>query len=409
MKTCTYPLLLDGALGTALLAAGMPAGACPEEWILADAAHENVVRTLVRAYLDSGARFVYTPTFGANPSVLQNHSLAHKTAEFNRRLARLTREAVDDSQTGAVVVGDLSPSGRFLAPMGDASFEELVLLYREQISALNESVDAFVCETNLQLADARAALFAAREIAPEKPFFASFTLAGDTTTLGGTDVKSAAVTLFSLGAKAVGVNCSGGPETMQVALGALSLLRPKERLLLAKPNAGLPDENGAFSLSPDEFAEGAFALFELGADLLGGCCGTSPEYVRALAERLPDAPAERAGAAIDRLICSERQVFDADALVFSEPIVPSEELFSHPAFGGEALHLHFDSEESVRAAEQLFCYLQSTALCFSATRAEYLERALFSYQGRAAVVADNLTEKEKEHILTTYSPVLQKG
>ncbi|MBQ2730586.1 MAG: homocysteine S-methyltransferase family protein [Clostridia bacterium] len=407
--TKTYPLLLDGALGTSLIAAGLPSGACPEAWILESAEHEQVVRSLVRRYVESGSRFVYTPTFGANAATLQNHSLSHRTTELNRRLAALVREEIDLLGVAVTVVGDLSPTGRFLAPMGDATFEELVGLYREQIAAMNELVDAFVCETNLQLADARAALFAARLVDPQKPFFASFTLAGDTTTLGGTDVRAAAVSLFSLGAHAVGVNCSTGPEAMQPAVGALSLLRPKGRYILAKPNAGLPDSEGHFSLSPEEFAQKAALLVPLGADLIGGCCGTSPDYLAALAKVLPTDVTERAGAAIDTLICSERCVFDAAKLTFPEPITVDDNTLFSLDFSAEALHLYFADVASAARAAELFCYLPSTALCFSAASAEALEAALFVYQGRAAVCMDNLSEKEKEHISTTYSPVLQKG
>lgn len=407
MKKVTYPLLLDGALGTSLMAAGMPSGACPEAWILESEAHEDVVRGLVRAYLDAGARFVYTPTFGANASTLAAHGLEHRTAEFNARLARLVREEVGEAEV--CVVGDLSPTGRFLAPMGDASFSELVDIYREQIQAQNEYVDAFVCETNLQLCDARAALFAARSVACEKPFFASFTLAGERTTLGGTDVCAAAVTLFSLGATAVGINCSTGPEAMQAAVGALSLCRPDGKWILAKPNAGLPDAEGRFTLSPEEFAASAATLVSLGADLIGGCCGTDARYLAALADALPQSAPTRAAAAIDNLLCSERRVFEFDALSFGEAVAVGADYMERIDFGAECLHLSFENEESLAFAQELFGYLPGTALCFSAKNADLLERALFAYQGRAAVDVSNLCEKEKEHILTTYFPVKLKG
>ncbi len=409
MKRNTYPLLLDGALGTTLIAAGMPSGICPEAWILKDAQTRRVVQDLVRAYLRAGSRFIYTPTFGANAAVLANHSLAHRTGEINDALARLVREVVNEEAPSAVVGGDLSATGRFLAPMGDAAFDELTEIYREQIAALSPYVDAFVCETNLQLADTRAALLAARKLCADKPFFASFTLSGDTTTLGGTDVRAAAVSLFSLGARAVGVNCSTGPEAMQTAVGALSLLRPEGCLILAKPNAGLPDSDGNFSLSPEAFASAAAALVPLGADLIGGCCGTSPKYIEALAAALPSEVPERPSAAIDRLLCSERAVFDADAISFPEAMPADETLLASLDFSAEALHLYFASPQSVSHAAEAFCYLPNTAFCFSAADAETLAAALRAYQGRAAVRTDNLSEKEKEHILTTYSPVLQKG
>ena len=404
----TTPLILDGALGTSLIRAGMPAGSCPEEWILESAEHENVVRDLVRSYVRAGSRAVYTPTFGANASVLSSHGLSHRAAEFSSRLARLVRETVSEFGFPVSVFGDLSPTGRFLAPMGDATFDELVAVYKEQISAMAPYADAFISETNLQLADARAALFAAKSVCPEKDFFATFTLSSDFVTLGGTDVRSAAVILFSLGARGVGLNCSMGPAAMQTAIGALSLLRPEQGCILAKPNAGLPDEHGNFSLSPEAFAAEAKPLFSLGADLLGGCCGTSPEYVRALSSALEGERAERASAAISDLLASERGVFELPAS-FPEPLPADENLMAKLDFSAESLHLYFETPASADQAAEVFCYLVNTPLLFSAATSEAMERALFLYQGRAAADLSGFSEKEKEHILTTYSPVQWKG
>ncbi len=403
------PLILDGALGTSLIRAGMPSGTCPEAWILESEEHENVVRELVRAYVKAGARAVYTPTFGANSAVLASYGLSHRAAEFSARLARLVRETVEEFSFPVRVFGDLSPTGRFLSPMGDATFEELVDVYREQISAMDPYTDAFVCETNLQLADARAALLAAKSVSSEKDFFASFTLSGDLLTLGGTDVRSAAVILYSLGAKGVGVNCSMGPAAMQTAVGALSLLRPQGRLILAKPNAGLPDENGNFSLSPAEFAAQASELFALGADLLGGCCGTSPEHVSSLSASLKDASLERSSAVIEELLASERAVFDLREISFPEPVSVDGELMAKLDFAAESLHFYFETPASADYAAEVFCYLVNTPLLFSAASSEAMERALLLYQGRAAADLSNFSEKEKEHILTTYSPVQWKG
>lgn len=399
------PILLDGALGTALFRAGMPAGACPEAWILEDAAHTKVVRDLQRAYVRAGSRLLYTPTFGSNSAVLSAHGLAHRAAEFSQKLAALTRGVAEECACGVRVVGDLSPTGRFLAPLGDASFEELFSVYKEQIAAMDPYVDAFVCETNLQLSDARAALFAAREVAPHKDFFATFTLSGDYTTIGGTDIRSAAVILFSLGAKGVGINCSTGPEAMKTPVTALSLYRGRDKVILAKPNAGLPDAQGNFSLSPQAFAASTAELFDCGADYLGGCCGTSPEYLEALARALEKKSAPRAHAAQDTLLATERAVFDARDVAFGEAISASEDLFMQPDLSGAGCHLYFENKEAVQNAAQVFCYLVNTPVCFSAADEETLSYALYLYQGRAAVCGKNLSDKEKEHISTTYSPV----
>ena len=404
----TQPLILDGALGTSLIRAGMPAGVCPEAWILESEEHENVVRNLVREYVRAGSRAVYTPTFGANRAVLSAHGLACRAAEFSARLSRLVRETVEEFDVSVKVIGDLSPPGTFLRPRGEATFDELVSVYEEQIAAMAPFVDAFVSETNLQLCDARAALFAAKRVCPEKEFFATFTLSSELLTLCGTDVRSAALILYSLGGVGVGVNCSMGPSALQSAVSALSLLRPKGKLILAKPNAGLPDENGAFSLSPADFAEQAKELFFLGADLIGGCCGTSPEYVRALSSALDDACAERLCSEGGELLASEREIFPLPPS-FPAPLSVGDDLMDNLDFSAESLHFYFETPASADLAAEVFYYLVNTPLLFSAASSEAMERALFLYQGRAAADLSNFSEKEKEHILTTYSPVQWKG
>lgn len=398
-------LLLDGALGTALIAAGMPVGVCPEEWILEDPKHVETVRANCRAYAESGARFLYTPTFGANRAALSAYGLEDQVGDFNRRLCAITRGVADERELKPLVCGDLSPTGKFLKPMGDASFQELIDIYEEQIRALAPDCDAFVCETNLQLCDARAALFAARRVCPEKPFFASFTVENGTRTLAGTDVCAAAVTLWSLGAKAVGVNCSKGPDSLGEVIEKLSALRPQGKWILCKPNAGLPDENGAFSMTPEDFALHAAKLCDLGADLIGGCCGTTPAHLTALAARLPE---RKSAPAVSKTAClaCERRVFAADEVDFGAPITVDDQFLSNFDFTAASAHLYLPNADALDVLENNLCFFPECALCFSAETPEILRAALTLYQGRAAVRMPSFSAQDREEILQTFAPIL---
>ncbi|MFO7942441.1 MAG: homocysteine S-methyltransferase family protein, partial [Bacillota bacterium] len=272
------PILMDGATGHELFRLGMPSGACPEAWVLQN---PELVRDLQSRYVAAGSRIILTPSFGANRPKLAQYGLDSDVAGLNRRLAELSRSVAGD----ALVAGDVSMTGDLVRPTGSLDFEDAVDIFREQIRGLVQGgVDLLFIETMVDLAEARAALIAARE-ACELPVICSMTFESDGATVTGAHPASALVTLQSLGAFAVGCNCSTGPADM---LGIISEMAPYAEVpLVAKPNAGLPritpDGEAEYPLSPGEFAREYAPLLGAGVEIVGGCCGTNPEHIAALA------------------------------------------------------------------------------------------------------------------------------
>ncbi len=274
-------LFLDGATGTELVKRGMPPGVCPELWALE---HPEAVVAVQRDYMNAGSDIIFAPTFGANPLKLAEFGLRERTAELNAGLPVLSRRAFP----GGLVFGDIASTGHLVEPFGDLNFDDCVAAYREQAAALlNGGVDGFVIETMLDLQEARAALLAVREVAPDHPVMVSMTFEPGGRSLTGVDPAAALVTLQELGADAFGCNCSTGPEEMTEIITAI---KPYASIpLIAKPNAGMPrlvDDRTVFDLGPEEFAAAAVKLVEAGANLVGGCCGTTPEHISALTSAL---------------------------------------------------------------------------------------------------------------------------
>ena len=205
-------LYLDGATGSNLQKKGMPAGVCPEQWILDN---REILIGLQREFVDAGSHIVYAPTFTANRIKLKEYGLEGRIREMNQELVALSKEAVGDR---ALVAGDITMTGEQLAPVGHLDFEELIDVYKEQIGYLVEAgVDLLVVETMMSLQETRAALIAAKEVC-SLPVLATLTFKENGRTLYGTDAVTAAVVLESLGAAAVGVNCSTGPDKMVASM-----------------------------------------------------------------------------------------------------------------------------------------------------------------------------------------------
>ena len=279
-----FPLILDGATGTELQKHGYAGDVSAEQWTLA---HPDIMREIQRGYVAAGSQVLYTPTFGANRQKLEERGIFTRTADFNRRLAALSREAADGK---AWIAGDLAPTGLFLAPLGEASFEDLVDIYTEQAAGLEEAgVDLFVIETMMTLSDARAAVLAVRSVS-DKPIFVSFTCDESGRSLSGTDVTAALTVLQGMGISAFGLNCSTGPEQMLVQL---RRLREYARVpLIAKPNAGMPITVGGktvYDCTPEDFTAYVPAMLEAGVAVFGGCCGTTAAHIAALRDALREA------------------------------------------------------------------------------------------------------------------------
>ena len=271
-------VVLDGAMGTELQKMGMPGGVCPEQWCLDNPKN---IRELYSSYQKAGAQIVYTCTFGANRFKLKQHGIKESSYQINYELARLAKLAVGKK---TMVAGDIGPTGLFIEPFGTLAFEEAVDAFKEQARGLiGGGCDLIVIETMIDIQEARAALLAVKEI---KDIFTivSMTYEKDGHTLNGTDPVTALITLQSLGANAVGCNCSTGPEKM---VDFIAAMKPYATVpLVAKPNAGVPRLEGGetiFEMDAQTFASFGRNLAKAGTNMLGGCCGTTPVHIRELA------------------------------------------------------------------------------------------------------------------------------
>ena len=278
-------LYLDGATGSNLVKAGMPSGVCPEQWILE---HKDVMLKLQKDYVQAGTNILYAPTFTANRIKLAEYHLEKNMSAMIHELVAISREAAASSPGHTVLVaGDITMTGEQLKPMGKMELEDLIDIYKEQIlSMVDAGVDLLVVETMMSLAETRAALIAAKEVC-DLPVIATLTFEADGRTLFGTDAKTAAIVLESLGASAIGANCSTGPAQMESIIS--DMVTHTRIPVIAKPNAGLPflDENGntCYNMEAEEFTEEMEILVNAGASILGGCCGTTPEFIRQIHDR----------------------------------------------------------------------------------------------------------------------------
>ena len=317
-------IILDGATGTNLMDAGMPVGVCPEEWILA---HRDIMLKLQCDYLDAGTDILYAPTFTCNRIKLMEYGISDRLYDMNRELISISKEAVNRCGHG-YVAGDITMTGKQLAPIGELSFEELVDVYKEQIMALIDGgSDLLVVETMMSLAESRAAVIAAKEVC-DLPVMVSLTFNEDGRTLFGTDPLTAINVLQSLGADAVGINCSTGPDKM------IPLIENMKSIayvpIFAKPNAGMPelvDGKSVYGMMPEEFAAEMKQLIDAGASMAGGCCGTTPAHIRALADMAADMPIPYINSERRRCISSERSTveinLDGPFMVVGERINPT--------------------------------------------------------------------------------------
>lgn len=276
------PLLLDGATGSNLMQAGMPRGTCTEKWV---AEHPDILIQLQKAYVEAGSDIIYAPTFMANRVSLREHGLADETEALNRKLVGLSRQA---AMGQALVAGDLTTTGKMMEPMGPMSYETLYEAYREQILCLLDAgVDLLVAETMLASNETMVILDAAASVC-DLPVFCTLTIESDGSLFFGGNIYDAAEELEAMGAAAVGCNCSTGPDQLEAVIAGI---RNRVSIpVIAKPNAGMPSisETGesVYHMRPEEFAGHMKILQKAGASILGGCCGTTPAFIRELKKAL---------------------------------------------------------------------------------------------------------------------------
>lgn len=276
-------LVADGATGTQLQKAGLKPGDSPERWNLEN---PEAIRALHRGYIEAGANVVLTNTFGGARFRLARHGLAGQAREINAAAARLAREAAGDS---VFVFGDIGPSGELLKPLGKLTYEEAVAGFAEQAGGLLAGgVDAILIETMSDINEAKAAVEGARQASDSIPLLVTFSFDAHGRTMMGTRPEKVAKEIWALGVTAMGANCG---RTLTETLTAIEQMRAAapEAVLMAKPNAGLPRASGGdmvYDVTPDVMAEYARKFAAQKVKIFGGCCGSAPEHIRAIAEAL---------------------------------------------------------------------------------------------------------------------------
>ncbi len=289
LESSSAPILADGAMGTMIHAHGIDFRECFDALNLENPA---LIAEIHRGYIDAGAQIILTNTFGANRYRLADHALEDRVAEINRAGVELARRVVLASFKDVLIGGDVGPLGVRLAPFGRVTLEQAREAFREQIQALADAgVDLIVIETMSDLYEVREAVAAAREVDASLPVVASVTFTRDDRTLLGDTPQKAARLLQESGADVIGVNCSGGPAQLLRVLRRMQEVAPQARYWV-KPNAGWPEQVGGrimYPAGPEYFGEYAQAFRQVGASLIGGCCGTTPEHIAAMRAAL-DAP-----------------------------------------------------------------------------------------------------------------------
>jgi 5-methyltetrahydrofolate--homocysteine methyltransferase len=279
-------LVTDGAMGTMLFAAGLGHGGSPELWNLEQ---PDKIAAVHRAYLEAGSQVILTNTFGGNRHRLSLHGLEGRVAEINRAAATLLRGVVSDSGERALVGGDIGPSGQVLLPYGELSFDEAREAFSEQAAGLIEGgVDLIWIETMSDLEEVRAAVEGTRQVSADIPVVTTMTFDTHGRTMMGVTPEKAVEVLTSFGTLAVGGNCGNGPEEILGVIEKMHAVMP-DALLVAKSNAGIPELVGGkpvYRASPAAMAEYALKVYAAGARVIGACCGSTPDHIRAIAGAL---------------------------------------------------------------------------------------------------------------------------
>jgi 5-methyltetrahydrofolate--homocysteine methyltransferase len=423
-------VILDGATGSNLQQRGMPIGISPETWILEN---PDVFIGLQLEYLEAGSDILLAPTFTSNRIKLAEYGLQNQIAEINQALVKLSKTAVQRyrEKTGSAreiyIAADISMTGEQVYPLGTLTFEELVEVYKEQVGyCLEAGVDLIVVETMMSLQECRAALLAVKETC-NLPVMVSLTFEESGRTLYGTDPKTAVIVLQSMGADAIGINCSTGPDRMYKVLGQM---KEYARIpILVKPNAGIPqlvDGQTVFPMQADEFAQAMEQMVLQGANLIGGCCGTTPEHIRQMTDKVKNMKPQSPCGKIIGAITTERNTveisLDGHFIVIGERINPTgkkvmqEELRvgdltivsqmakEQTELGAEILDINVGMNginEKETMIEVLYQVLQITEapLSIDTSDPDVMEAALRIYPGRALINSISYKEGQYEKLL----------
>ena len=412
-------IMLDGATGSNLMDKGMPVGVCPEKWILDNPKH---LINLQRDYIKAGSNIVLAPTFTANRIKLAEYGLEKDIIDINERLVGLSKKAIAEEGYRAYVAGDLTMTGKQLKPIGTMELEELIDVYKEQAQILvRAGVDLFIVETMMNLAEARAALIAIKEVC-DLPVMVSLTFNEDGKTLFGQTPETSVVVLQSLGADAVGINCSTGPDKMIPLV--KRMLKYAKVPVFAKPNNGMPeliDGVTKYTMTPSEFASYGKELVDAGVRAIGGCCGTTPKHISELKKYTRNVNVAEEETTTRGVLASEYKICDIDIdgnfIIIGERINPTgkkmlqEELRAgkmdmvismaeeQVATGAKVLDINMGMNgiDELAMMKEAIYQVMSTVdvpLCIDSSHIDIIEEALRIYPGRALINSISLEEKK---------------
>lgn len=410
--------IFDGAMGTMLQEGGLKPGGCPE---LMNLEQPDVVQKIHEAYIEAGATMIETNTFGASALKLDHYGLEDRVKEINEAAVKIAREA---SKGRAKIVGSLGPTGRFIVPLGDLEFEDAYQSFYEQAKTLADAgADYLLFETCIDIQEMRAGLLAAKD-ATSLPIICQLSYSEDGRTVTGTDPQTAAITLEALGADIIGVNCSLGPKELVPIVKTLGENCSVPISVL--PNAGMPRlENGRtiFPMGPEEFASWGAKLVAAGATYLGGCCGTTPAHIKALAAAVKDLPLTERKIPDNRLRLTSRSktvIIDKDlaTTLIGERINPTgRKKLAEEIKNGSLFSVKREAIDQVRAGARLLdvnmgvggidqvkamhdairevSQITDAPLAIDTSDTKTLEAGLRAYPGRALI---NSVSAEKERI-----------
>ena len=410
--------IFDGAMGTMLQEGGLKPGGCPE---LMNLEQPDVVQKIHEAYIEAGATMIETNTFGASALKLDHYGLEDRVKEINEAAVKIAREA---SKGRAKIVGSLGPTGRFIVPLGDLEFEEAYRAFYEQAKALADAgADYLLFETCIDIQEMRAGLLAAKD-ATSLPIICQLSYSEDGRTVTGTDPQTAAITLEALGADIIGVNCSLGPQELVPIVKTLA--ENCSGPISVLPNAGMPRlENGRtiFPMGPEEFASWGAKLVAAGATYLGGCCGTTPAHIKALAAAVKNLPLTERKSPDNRLRLTSRSktvIIDKDlaTTLIGERINPTgRKKLAEEIKNGSLFSVKREAIDQVRAGARLLdvnmgvggidqvkamhdairevSQITDAPLAIDTSDTKTLEAGLRAYPGRALI---NSVSAEKERI-----------
>ena len=412
-------LFLDGATGTLILKSGVSYDHNPETLNMT---HPDLITSFHRAYIDAGSDLVYANTFGANSYKLEG--CGYTTDAIIKAALQNAKAATEGTEV--LVALDVGPIGQLLEPAGALSFEDAYDLFAEEMDAADEA-DVIVIETMTDLYEAKAAVLAAREHAPGKPILVTMTFETTGRTFAGVSAEAAALTLSGLGVSALGVNCSLGPKDLEPVIERMS--HYTDLPLIFKPNAGLPDPNSSeYDIGPQEFADAVRSITKHGLKLVGGCCGTTPEYIACMKKALADVSYTPQTKEEGPVVCSASTIVHINGpRIIGERINPTgKKLFkkalqennidyilnqalSQVEAGAEILDVNvglpeIDEKEMMVKVLKAIQGVCDAPLQVDSTKPDVLEAALRAYNGRPIVNSVNGEEKS----LSTVLPLVKK-